>query len=240
MKNITDYMTDKDIERLKNIAVDSMLDDRCLGFDETVFEFLKSIDSATFAEILYNSYPNIHGLILKDEALSFRYEYKLSDDICFRYICSKFNYNIHSNYKNIYGDYTVVLEKIFPKRINGHDFSRLFHVCSKKRIDDILSSGIHPKFCRKELEQHLKLKQDKYNYNILPRTYLIGFMEDNDNLKYIIENVASQIGIDDFCVIEVSLRNLTVYKDPVMDDEYSYYTFDFVHRKFLSEFDFSK
>lgn len=205
-----------------------------------ILEFLKSIDSAKMIDILKDNF-SIYNIIDNGDAILFECDIKkLNNDIKFRYLISNFNYRLHSKDGSTY-----YIEKCFPEEVTS-EIIKFFHITPKGNEDYLLNKGLRPKYCGHEMAEHFRLKQDKFNYNNFARVYLLGFTTKDINndlinikIKEAINKIYKTDDISKFSIISMRDPGITLYKDHMMDDDYSYYTYDYIPKDFLKKYKLS-
>lgn len=226
----------------RNVPLDVLQHESIYNYydGEVVNEFLSSVDSSiiinelkqNFESIIYNIEDNTNNIKI------FFNKYNLLFDIKFKYIISKFNYTIHSVYHD-----SIIIEKAFPKQISSTKFHKYFHITERYNVKFILNNGLRPKFCKHEIETHLKLKQDKTNYNKFGKIYFLAFNDDELNYNYIngiikesIKTIFSTENYDNFSIIEIKCPPMIIYKDSLMNDKHSYFTYNSISNIYLKEY----
>ncbi len=202
-----------------------------------ILEFLKSINSSKMINILKDNF-SIYNIIDNGDAISFESDIKkLNNDIKFRYLISNFNYRLHSKDGSKY-----YIEKCFPEEIT-YKIIKFFHITPKGNEDYLLDKGLRPKYCGNEMNEHFRLKQNKSNYNNFARVYLLGFTTKDINndlinikIKEAINKIYKTDDLSKFSIISMRDPGITLYKDPMMDDDYSYYTYDYIPKEFLNKY----
>lgn len=205
--------------------------------DDTMLEFLKSLDSSILANILYRNFKDIlYNITYGEDYIKFGYSSRsiLKSDGSFRYLVSLFNYRIHT-VRNSY----IIIEKSFPKAISGRSFYKFFHVTDSETAKYIIDSGLRPKLFSNKIKNTTLLLKDNEKRSILPKSYLIALDKrsySNTKIHNILGDVVRKLGKTYYSIIEIDMCPITLYKDPMMDDDYSYYTYDFIPAIYCNEF----
>lgn len=204
---------------------------------KAIFEFLKSIPINKMVSIIKNEFnvkdvnteANIIEIIFND----INDRKSITNTIKFKYILSFTNYRIHTSKSNY-----VILEQSYPlnkynKFIYNDCHNVVWHITKKTNLNSIENKGVKAKYASKETNEHFKLKMDASNYNNHPKVYFLATDNLNkDNIKKIFNDSCIKLNVnkDDciICKIMLGKGNLEfdVYKDELMFDEYSFWTYN--------------